>query len=124
MSNKRQRTEIIPVRVTRDEKIKLRTVADRRGLSASAIVREVLFGIPAGPGVRRPTVDVKLMVQALAQIGKIGSNINQIAYHLNAGRPGDRIEGALDEALRELLEWRTVLMQALGAERHRKPDDN
>ena len=36
---------------------------------------------------------------------------------------GDRIEGALDAALRELFEWRTPLMQALGYERDRKPKD-
>ncbi len=73
---------------------------------------------------RRPasavTADVKLLAKVLAELGKIGSNINQIAYHLNAGRPGDVIEGSIQAALAELLEWRTALMQSLGYERNRK----
>jgi hypothetical protein len=31
------------------------------------------------------------------------------------------MEGGIDSALAELLEWRTALMQALGYERNRKP---
>ena len=54
-------------------------------------------------------------------LGKIGSNINQIAHHLNAGRPGDVMEGSVDAAMNELLEWPMALMQALGYERNRKP---
>jgi len=42
-----------------------------------------------------------------------------IAFHLNAGRSGDVMEGGIDSALAELLEWRTALMQALGYERNR-----
>jgi len=48
-------------------------------------------------------------------------HINQIAHHLKAGRPGDVMEGRIQIALRELGEWRTALMQALGFERNRKP---
>jgi hypothetical protein len=57
------------------------------------------------------------------ELGKIGSNINQIAYHLNAGRPGDVTEGSIQAAITELLEWRTALMQSLGYERNRKPPE-
>lgn len=120
MSNKRVRTLFIGARVSPAEHATITSIADCHGMSPGALFRQTILGIPPPPGRRRPTVNTKLMLQALAQIGKIGSNINQIAYHLNAGRPGDRIEGALDDALRELLDWRTLLMQALGAERHRK----
>jgi hypothetical protein len=58
--------------------------------------------------------------EGAGDLGKIGSNINQIAYHLNAGRPGDVVEGSIAASLRELDEWRTALMQAIGAERNRK----
>ena len=63
----------------------------------------------------------RLLAKVLAELGKIGSNINQIAYHLNAGRPGDVTEGSIQAALTELLEWRTALMQSLGYERNRRP---
>jgi hypothetical protein len=69
---------------------------------------------------RRPTIDAEPIARALAQIGKISSNINRIASHLNAGRPGDRVERALGDVLRDLSECRTVLMQALAPERNRK----
>lgn len=120
-SSKRQRTKFVIARLTPDEHSAITALADKRGMSPGALVRQTLLNVPPGPNVRRPTVDTKLLAKTLAELGKIGSNINQIAYHLNAGRPGDRIEGSLEETLRELLEWRTALMQALGFERNRKP---
>ena len=80
----------------------------------------VLLDVPL-PKRRRPTVNTKLLGRVLAELGKIGSNINQIAYHLNAGRPGDVLDGSIEAALRELLEWRTALLHAIGEERNRKP---
>jgi hypothetical protein len=82
----------------------------------------VLLDVPLPPR-RRPSVDTQLLAKVLAELGKIGSNINQIAYHLNAGRPGDVMDGAIEAALNELVEWRAALMQALGAERRRKTRD-
>ena len=92
-------------------------------MSPGALIRQTLLNVPPGPSVRRPTADTKLLAKVLAELGKIGSNINQIAYHLNAGRPGDVTEGSIDAALRELLEWRTALMQSLGFERERHEHD-
>ena len=121
-SSKRQRTKFVIARLTPDEHADITALADKRGMSPGALIRQTLLNVrPAR--YRRPTVDAKLLAQVLAEVGKIGSNINQIAYHLNAGRPGDRVEGSLEESLRELLEWRTALMQALGYERKRKPPD-
>jgi hypothetical protein len=122
-SSKRQRTKFVIARLTPNEHADITALADKRGMSPGALIRQTLLNVPPGPNVRRPTVDAKLLAQVLAEVGKIGSNINQIAYHLNAGRPGDRVEGSLEESLRELLEWRTALMQALGYERKRKPPD-
>jgi hypothetical protein len=122
-SGKRQRTKFVIARLTPDEHAGVTALADKRGMSPGALIRQTLLNVPPGPNVRRPTADTKLLAKTLAELGKIGSNINQIAYHLNAGRPGDRIEGSLDDALRELLEWRTALMQALGYERQRKGTD-
>jgi hypothetical protein len=123
-SSKRQRTKFVIARLTPDEHSAITTLADKRGMSPGALIRQTLLNVPPGTNVRRPTTDTKLLAKTLSELGKIGSNINQIAYHLNAGRPGDRIEGSLDAALRELLEWRTALMQALGHERNRKAPDS
>ena len=70
--------------------------------------------------LRPSRIEVKAVARLLGQLGKIGSNINQIAYHLNAGRPGYRIEGSLEAALRDLSELRLVCLQALGKEPRRE----
>lgn len=120
-SQKRKRTKFVIARLSDQEHAAIIELADKRGMSPGALIRQTLLGVPPGPNTRRPTVDTKLLAQVLAELGKIGSNINQIAYHLNAGRPGDVMEGSIDGALHELLEWRMALMQALGYERNRKP---
>ncbi len=121
-SQKRKVTARIAVNCTPAQKAAIMEKIDATGLSPSAMCLAVLLDVPL-PRRRRPSVDTKLLVQVLAELGKIGSNINQIAYHHNAGRPGDVMEGSVESALAELLEWRTALMQALGYERSRKPRD-
>ena len=123
MSNKRRRTKFVIARLSDEEHAAITVLAEKRGLSPGALIRLTLLNVAPTPGVRRPTVDTKLLAQVLAELGKIGSNINQIAYHLNAGRPGDVMEGSIAASLRELDEWRMALMQAIGAERNRKSRD-
>ena len=120
-SNKRKRNKFVIARLSDDEHAAISALADKSGLSPGAMVRQTLLHIAPHTSMRRPSVDTKLLAKVLAELGKIGSNINQIAYHLNAGRPGDVMEGSIEAALNELLEWRMALMQSLGYERHRKP---
>ena len=114
-SEKRQRTTIVTMRINPDEAVTIRQIAARRGQSVSALMRSALLQ----SRVRPSRIEVKAIAQLLGQLGKIGSNINQIAYHLNAGRPGDRVEGSLEAALRDLAELRLVCLQALGKEPRR-----
>jgi hypothetical protein len=116
-SKARRRSVLLQSWLTPEEAAAIRRKAGDTGVSVSELLRMALFRYKAPP----TKIDMKAVGKLSAEIGKIGSNINQIAYHLNAGRPGDRIEGSLEAALRELLEWRTALMQALGSERKRKP---
>ena len=120
-SNKRKRTKFVIARLSDEEHAAISALADKSGLSPGALIRQTLLHIAPHTSMRRPSVDTKLLAKVLAELGKIGSNINQIAYHLNAGRPGDVMEGSIEAALNELLEWRMALMQALGYERNRKP---
>ena len=121
-SQKRKVTARIAVNCTPAQKAAILEKVDATGLSPSAMCLAVLLDVSL-PKRRRPSVDTGLLAKVLAELGKIGSNINQIAYHLNAGRPGDVMEGSIEAALHELLEWRTALMQALGYERNRKPSE-
>ena len=121
-SQKRRTTARIAVNCTPAQKAEIMKKIDATGLSPSAMCLAVLLDVPL-PSRRRPSVDTQLLAKVLAELGKIGSNINQIAYHLNAGRPGDVTEGSIQAALAELLEWRSALMQSLGYERNRKPPE-
>jgi len=121
-SQKRQTTARIAINCTPAQKAEIMKKIDATGLSPSAMCLAVLLDVPL-PARRRPSVDTQLLAKVLAELGKIGSNINQIAYHLNAGRPGDVTEGSIQAALTELLEWRTALMQSLGYERNRNPPE-
>jgi hypothetical protein len=121
-SQKRKVTARIAVNCTPEQKAEIIKKIDATGLSPSAMCLAVLLDVPLPPR-RRPSVDTQLLAKVLAELGKIGSNINQIAYHLNAGRPGDVTEGSIQSAITELLEWRGALMQSLGYERNRKPKD-
>jgi Bacterial mobilisation protein (MobC) len=115
-SEKRRATVLRPARFTPEEAAIFDVRAKPYG-GASAFIRYIALEKP----LPRSKVEIRLLAQVLAELGKIGSNINQIAHHLNAGRPGDVMEGSIAAALRELDEWRTALMQAIGAERNRKP---
>ena len=118
-SQRRKVTARIAVNCTPVQKAAILKKVEVTGLSPSAMCLAVLLDVPL-PARRHPSVDAVLLAKVLAELGKIGSNINQIAYHLNAGRPGDVIEGSIEAALTELLEWRTALMQSLGYERKHK----
>jgi Mobilization protein NikA len=117
-SEKRQRTTIVTMRINPQEAAAIRRIAERRGESVSALMRSALLHSRLRPS----RIEVKAVARLLGQLGKIGSNINQIAYHLNAGRPGDRVEGSLEAALRDLSELRLVCLQALGKEPRRTQD--
>jgi hypothetical protein len=119
-SRKRRRTALLQSWLSPDEAAAIRRKAKEAGIPVSELLRAATLRYRLPPR----KVDRELMADALYELGKIGGNINQIAYHLNAGRPGDSIEGSLEAAVNELLEWRTMLMQALGQERNKKPPED
>jgi len=119
-SEKRQRSRMFTVRLSPHEAATVRQKAQAHGQTVGALLRSSLLHVRLHPS----RIDLQAVARLLAQLGKIGSNINQIAHHLNAGRPGDRIEGSLEEALRDLGELRIVCLQALGKEPRRRARDD
>lgn len=150
-SQTRRASEQIKLNATKEQKEKVQELAAARGQSPAALALNALLGIPL-PRSRRPKVDDKAMARYLAELakvrdrlrtveaelGKSGSNLNQIAHRLNAGRPTERMTGAIEaaladhqdalsglaEAVRDLLEQRTLGMQALGLEKDPGSHDN
>lgn len=82
-ANKKIRTKRFEIRFTPEEWIALQDSAAEVGASSTAIwARAVL--LPAHDQSNHETkAEHKLRVQLLASLGKIGSNINQIARSLN-----------------------------------------
>lgn len=113
-SNKRQRPHRLTARFTAQEADLLAAKAAQAGISRSAFIRFAALDTPPPRSKRAPSLDEKLLVQALAQLGKIGSNVNQLAYYAHLGKFQTN---SLDMALRDLADARLVLMQALGFER-------
>ena len=129
-SEKRKTPAIRKARFTPEEAARFDALAAEYG-GASAFIRNRTLNAP----VPRHKVDKGAvsrlrmeLARVRAELGKSGSNLNQIAYHLNAGRPGDVQYGALEaaiaeheQAIRTLEELRLACLQAMGFERDRKP---
>lgn len=118
-SEKRQRVHKLSARFNEQEATAIRSMADRSGLSVAALIRKGLLNTPPPRAARRPTVNHKAVAQLLGQLGKIGSNLNQLAKHANAGKIQPN---SIELALRDLLELRTACLQALGQEPDRTTD--
>jgi len=112
------RTRFIAVRCDETEYTTITESAQRAGLSVGAYLRSAATG-EAGPRARRtPPVEYQALGWILGQIGKIGSNINQMAKAYNQSQlvPG------FPELLairREVQEMREALMKALGRDHQR-----
>lgn len=82
-SEMRQRLKGAFVRFDEKEYTELQTRAERAGLSLAAYLRACALG-DAGPRARRsPTVNRELAAQAIAELNKAGSNLNQLARAVN-----------------------------------------
>lgn len=112
-SDKRRRSHMFSIRLSREEAALAQSLSERAGLTLAAIIRRALFGTNPPRAARRPTINHQAVARLLAQLGKIGSNLNQLARQAHTGRyPAD----SLEEALRELSELRLACLQALGRE--------
>jgi hypothetical protein len=86
-SQKRQRHRTIGVSVTPEEHAALAAKASAAGLSQAAYLRACGLGSPGPRAKRSPSVNAELLALAIAQLNKIGSNLNQIARVLNMHGP-------------------------------------
>lgn len=115
-SETRQRTIVRKVRLNDEEEATVRAMMARTGLSLGALIRHALLNVDPPRAARRPTVEVEAAARVLAQLGKIGSNINQLTHYAHLGKFKSE---EIDMALRDLMELRIACLKALGQE----PDD-
>ncbi|CCH56534.1 mobilisation protein [Fibrisoma limi BUZ 3] len=86
----------IRVRVTATEKRRIWEQAQRAGQTPSDYVR--LQAMATTQPLRRvPTPERKILLDVLAELGKVGSNINQIARSFNASRESGQLASVSPE---------------------------
>lgn len=105
-------------RIATEEADKLVAIAVAKGMTPGQLARGIIereIGLIARTAtVRRRVANADLLRQGLGQLGSVGNNINQVAAHLNGGRP---LPWGQDELERMRLGLDTTLaaiMAALG----------
>ena len=112
-SETRKRNKLVALRLTDEEHEAIHQRCDDYGVSIGQLVRVQCLEQPMPKRrVRRVAPDAQAVARLLGEVGKVGSNVNQIARHLNQG---DAVE--LDE-LRHALDTVSALrdgcLKALG----------
>jgi Bacterial mobilisation protein (MobC) len=80
------RERLIHLRCTDHERAAIKAAAAEAGFSVGAFLRLLALG-DAGPrAVRKPPIELGELVRILGALGKIGSNVNQIAKEVNTTR--------------------------------------
>ena len=92
--------------MTPTQRAQLDRLAARAGLSLAEFGRRTLLAEKAAPTPARPSLDPKTATALLAELGKIGSNINQMARRANAaGRiPEEDVLKAIGAELKAALD--------------------
>jgi hypothetical protein len=103
----------VGVRCTADEHAALTAAAAQAGLSVGAYLRATALGSPSPRAVRRPPVEKVMLARWLGELGKVGSNVNQLARIANTS--GDMPEpDTLADIAADVRAMRDALMKALG----------
>lgn len=105
---------MISFRVDAAEYSRIRAEADRGGVTVGTFARDVLIGAQAPRRVRRPPAEKAELARILGELGKIGSNINQLALKANIGVLRVLDPMVLAQLQDDLDEMRDDLMRALG----------
>lgn len=108
----RQRSRVVGFRASAEERAEIEKAAERDGLSTGSYIRAKVLAAPKTKTVKRPPAHAESLARLLGQLGKIGSNLNQIAARLNRNENATR--AGIVEALEELKPLRTEIFKALG----------
>ena len=96
-ATRNRRTVTLKVRLTEAEEATLKARASEAGANVSDFVRGRALGQPNRRTAATP--ERRQLIEALAQLGKLGSNLNQIAHQLNASSGAEYDRNGLRSAL-------------------------
>lgn len=121
-----KRTHIICLRLTDIELSVLEDRAEKCKMTRSDFIRNLILNRKLTPKYQI-VIDGKEIKSLLAQYGKIGSNLNQIARHFNSG--GERslaMQEEIQQAIAELYALRKEVLRLAGdytgsPQTHKKP---
>ncbi len=105
---KKENMVLMSMRISAEDKELIEEKARKTGLSTSEFIRRCALGrkLPCYG-------DTSLLKEYAMQLGKIGSNLNQIAKYLNIGGNYFSIYFELKEAMKELLDLKFKILPAL-----------
>jgi hypothetical protein len=107
------REQFIAVRCNAAEYETITTKAEKAGLSVGAYLRTIATGAAGPRAIRRQPVEREELARLLGELGKLGSNVNQIARVVNT--TGDkRADHDLTAIAGDVQVMRSALMKALG----------
>lgn len=114
----RQRPLVVLSRVSSGEKAALLAKAGQAGVSVSALLRHAALDLPLSSRRRRMRADLQPVAALLqtagdlsAELGKQGSNLNQLAHQANAGRIPAGYLAQLEQALTIVEDGQRALIQ-------------
>lgn len=105
--------KFIAVRCTLDDHAFIGETAAQAGMSIGAFLRTLALGTAGARAVKRPRIEREQLAKLLGEIGKLGSNVNQIAKWANT----DRAAPSFAEIARmreDIAAMRAEVMKALG----------
>lgn len=111
-SENRKRVKTKSIRFTPAELAQVEAAAERAGLTTGGWLRQAVLDAPPPRQSRRPVVEKELLALLLRHLGKIGSNVNQLARSANSGHAPDSAE--LQAACLAVIEARDMVLVALG----------
>lgn len=107
------RKRFIGVRCDEAEHAKIEAAAKRAGLAIGPYLRSLAIGSPGPRAKHQPPVERRALAQVLGYLGRLGSNVNQLAViaHVRGSLPTQHTLAGISADVRTM---RDALMEALG----------
>ena len=111
-TEQRQKSGQLAFRVSPEERAQIEAAADAAELTVGSFVRAKMLKKSVTKETRRPSIDREILGRALGMLGKVGSNINQIAKHMNSG--GHTPAAEILKALNDFAILKEQILKAIG----------
>jgi hypothetical protein len=105
------RDRVVRFRASTEETSKIEALANGRGLSISELMRRAVFGVRM-PSRKFNAEDIALLTRLIAELGRIGGNLNQMVRRANSGKLVGH-DNELSDALLGVNQLRSLLREII-----------